>query len=63
MNEDRNLPLPEAAARLGISPHTLRAWAIYQRKLPFLRMGRRIMFASADLSRFEQSCRVEARPA
>ena len=53
-----NLPLPEAAARLGVSPHTLRAWAVYQRRVPYFKMGKRILFAPRDLDAFEASCRV-----
>jgi excisionase family DNA binding protein len=60
---DRNLSLEEGAERLGISPHTLRAWSVYQHKVPFLRMGRRILFKPSDLEAFERSSRVAARPA
>jgi excisionase family DNA binding protein len=59
--DDRNVSLEEGANRLGISPHTLRAWSVYQRKVPFLRMGRRILFKLSDLEAFEQQHRVEAR--
>jgi excisionase family DNA binding protein len=60
---DVNLPLQQAAARLGVSPHTLRAWSVYQHRVPFLRLGRRILFRPEDLAAFEQRNRVEARPA
>lgn len=59
---EQNLSLIDAAARLGVSRHTLRAWSVYQRKLPFLRMGRRILFKVADLETFERRARVEALP-
>jgi excisionase family DNA binding protein len=62
MAEDRNLDLRSAAARLGVSPHTLRAWSVYQRRVPFVRLGRRVLFRLADLEAFEQSSRVEALP-
>jgi excisionase family DNA binding protein len=58
---DRNLSLDEGAERLGISVHTLRAWSVYQRRVPFLRMGRRILFKLSDLEAFERRNRVEAR--
>jgi excisionase family DNA binding protein len=61
--EDRNLSLEEGADRLGISPHTLRAWSVYQHKVSFLRMGRRILFKASDLDAFEKRHRVEARHA
>lgn len=57
----RNLGLEEAAKRLGVSPHTLRVWAKYQRRLPYLRLGRRILFSPRDLDAFEASCRIEAK--
>jgi excisionase family DNA binding protein len=48
-NQAGNLSLAEAALRLGVSRHTLRNWAKYQRRLPYLRLGRRLLFAVADL--------------
>jgi excisionase family DNA binding protein len=59
---DANLDLRGAAARLGVSPHTLRSWAVYQHKLPFLRLGgRAIRFKTSDLDAFERRSRVEAK--
>lgn len=49
----------EAAGVLGVSPHTLRAW-IRDRRIPFHRLGRRIMFAQADLQQFIRAHRVPA---
>lgn len=61
-NPDKaNLCLVAAARRLGVSPHTLRAWAVYQRRIAFIRAGRRILFSPRDLEAFEARCRVEAR--
>ena len=57
----RNLSLREAAERLGVSPLTLRNWARYQRKVSYLRLGRRIVFRVSDLEAFERSSRVAAR--
>ena len=59
---DANLSLVDAARRLGVSPHTLRAWARYQHRLPYLRLGRRLLFRRADLDAFEEACRVQAWP-
>jgi excisionase family DNA binding protein len=56
-----NQNLAEAAIRLGVSPHTLRTWAVYQHRLPFLRMGKRILFRPADLEDFERRNLVEAK--
>lgn len=56
-----NVSLKEAAQQLGISPFTLRAWAVYAGRLPFYRLGRRIVFAVADLDRFLAASRIPAR--
>lgn len=55
-----NLPLKEAARRLGVSPHTLRGWAIRQHRIAYLHTGGRILFSPPDLAAFEARCRVEA---
>jgi hypothetical protein len=56
-----NKSLKEGAARLGVSPFTLRLWAVYQNKIPYVRLGRRVVFRPADLEAFERQNRVEAR--
>lgn len=56
-----NLTLAEAARRLGVSRHTLRTWAVYKRRVGYLRLGRRLLFAPRDLEVFEARCRVAAR--
>ncbi len=56
-----NLSLKDAATRLGVSPHTLRSWSVYQRRVPFLRLGRRVLFRVADLEACERADRVRAR--
>ena len=56
-----NLSLTEAARRLGVSPHTLRAWAKYRGRIAYIRAGRRMLFAPRDLEAFEARCRVPAR--
>lgn len=58
---EQNLSLTEAAERLGISPHTLRFWTIYRGLVPYVRLGRRVLFRPADLKAFEEKNRVEAR--
>lgn len=57
----QNLSLSDAARRLGVSRHTLRTWAVYQHRLAFLRLGRRLLFSPRDLDEFETRCRVDAR--
>ncbi len=49
-----------AAKYLGVSPHTVRAWT-RERRLPFFRCGRRIVFEKADLDEFLAKCRVSPR--
>jgi excisionase family DNA binding protein len=55
------LSLAAAAKRLGVSPHTLRNWAKYQQRVPYLRLGRRFLFRPEDLATFEAANRVAAR--
>jgi len=54
------LSVKEAAPILGVSVFTVRAW-IRQRRLPFHRLGRRIVLDPSDLERFLGAHRVEAR--
>ena len=54
------LSLVEAAPILGVSPHTLRAWT-REKRIPFYKNGRRIVFALPDLEQFLAHNRVEAR--
>lgn len=58
-----NLSLLEAAARLGVSPYTLRSWAKYGGKISYLKAGRRLLFRRVDIEEFEKRSLVEARPA
>lgn len=57
--EDK-LSVVQGATVLGISPFTLRAW-VRERRLPFFRCGRRIVFRRADLEGFLERHRVPAR--
>ena len=52
--------VPEAADFLNISIHTLRAW-ISQRRIPFIKLGRRVCFRPEELNAFINSCAVEAK--
>ncbi len=61
----QRLPAPrcsvaEAAPVLGVSVYMVRA-LIRQRRLPYHRIGRRIVLDRADLERFLVAHRVEAR--
>lgn len=44
---DNLLTIEQAAAKLHVSPRTVRSWR-YQRKIPFTRLGRRL-YVSADI--------------
>lgn len=46
----------DAAAYLGVQPQTLAAWACTKRvKLPYSKLGRRVMYRRDDLDRFVQA--------
>jgi len=47
----------EAGRVLGLSPFTVRAW-IRERRIPFFRCGRRIVFSRRDLEEFLTRCKV-----
>ena len=55
-----NWDIPTAAERIGVSKYTLRNW-LRQRRLPYIRAGRRILLVPEDVERFLQVHRVEAR--
>jgi excisionase family DNA binding protein len=50
----------EAAQLLSVSVSTLYGWA-WQRKIPFVKIGRALRFQKSDMEIFIQSNRVEAR--
>jgi excisionase family DNA binding protein len=54
------ISLQHAAARIGFTVHALRRW-IRLRRLPYHRVGARIMLDEGDLERFIDECRVPAR--
>ena len=59
-SDGEKLNLQGAGKHLGVSPHTVRAWT-RERRLPFFRCGRRIVFEKHDLDQFLAQCRVPAR--
>jgi excisionase family DNA binding protein len=58
MEGGRLLSIDEAAIKLGISPLTMRAW-IRQRRLPFVRLGRRVLLHPQDVENFVDANRIE----
>ncbi len=53
------LNIPQAAARLGVSKFALRAW-LYQGRLPYFKLGRRVLLDAADVDTFLRAHRVVA---
>jgi excisionase family DNA binding protein len=60
LNGNEGHDLKWAAARLGLSPHTVRALA-RRRELSHVRIGRRLVFYEGDLAAYVARHRVEAR--
>lgn len=54
------LNLREGAKELKLSIHTLRAW-IYQKRLPHVRLGRRVLLRKQDLEELVNKSVVEAQ--
>ena len=54
------LNLQEGAKELKISIHTMRAW-VFQKRLPFVRLGRRVLLRREDVEDFVRRNVVEAR--
>jgi len=52
----------EGANIIGVSPYTLRRW-INQKRLPFYKLGRRVLLSRDDLEQFIEAGRVDQRPA
>lgn len=50
----------EAARFLAVSPSTVYGW-VWQRRIPFVKVGRAVRFDMADLERFIAQNRVRAR--
>ena len=54
------LNVNQAAKELKISIHTLRSW-IYQRRLPYVKLGRKCPFKQEDLEAFVNRSMVKAK--
>jgi len=54
------LDLREGAKEMKISIHPLRVW-IYQKRLPFVRLGRRVLLRREDIEDFIKKNLVEAK--
>lgn len=54
------LNVHEASKELRLSIHTIRAW-VYQGRIPFVRLGRRVLLRRADLEAFVNKNVVEAQ--
>lgn len=52
------LDLREGAKEMNISIHTLRTW-IYQKRLPFVHLGRRVLLRKEDVEAFISKNLVE----
>lgn len=50
----------EGAKELGLSIHTLRLWT-RQRKIPFVRLGRRVLLRRGDLENLVDRNLIEAK--
>jgi len=53
------LSLEEGAKELKISIHTLRSWT-YQKRLPIVKLGRRVLMKREDLEAFVNKSVIEA---
>ena len=54
------LDVVQASSYLGLSPATLRKW-VFERRVPFVRLGRRVLFRLEDLDGLVLSCLVMPR--
>lgn len=52
------LSIRDASGLLGIAETTLRDW-LYQKRLPFYRLGRAIRLKKEDILNFREKARVE----
>ncbi len=57
---EKLLNVKEAAEKLNISPHTIRAW-VFQKRLPYVRLGRRIGLKAEDIDSFITRNYIQAR--
>jgi len=54
------LDLRGGAKEMKVSVHTLRAW-IYQKRLPYVHLGRRVLLRREDIEAFINKNLVEAK--
>ena len=54
------LSIREASGMLGVAESTLRDW-LYQKRLPFYRLGRAIRLKNDDIVKFRERSRVEGK--
>jgi excisionase family DNA binding protein len=59
-NERRLLTIQEAAQFLAISVSTLYGW-VWQKRIPFVKMGRALRFDFAEIEQFIDSNRIQPR--
>ena len=52
------LSIIQGSKRVGVSPHTMRAW-VRERRIPFYRLGRRVLLAEDDIENLLNQSRVE----
>jgi excisionase family DNA binding protein len=55
----RNMDIRATATRIGCSPYTLRTW-VRQRIIPYIRVGRRIVFDPNQVEEFLARNRIPA---
>jgi len=58
---DRLLNNDQAADILNISPYSLRG-KVSRREVPFVKLGRRVLFRKEDLMELIEKCTVQPRP-
>ena len=51
MNANGLKSVEQVAGDMGVSPHTIRAW-VQQRRIPYIKAGRRILFDPLDIENF-----------
>ncbi len=56
--EKELLSIRDACGLLGVAETTLRDW-IYQKRLPFYRLGRAIRLKQEDIIKFREKARVD----
>ena len=54
------LTVQEGAEQLRLSIHTIRAW-VFQKRIPVVRLGRRVLLRRSDLEEFVDKNVVEAK--